>query len=81
LQEIIKPFSDVDELNFAESSELVLQIKSEEWFGEFIDVVEGSHIPDWSMLRITRDVQEQQPQVATMAFLLIAMVCSYLFII
>ena len=30
LQEIINLFSDVDELNFAESSELVLQIKSEE---------------------------------------------------
>ena len=58
----------MEELNFAESSELVLQIKSEEWFGEFIDVVEGSHIPDRSMLWITRDVQEQQPQVVTMAF-------------
>jgi len=30
LQEIINLFSDVEELNFAESSELVLQIKSEE---------------------------------------------------
>lgn len=64
LQEIINLFSDVDELKFVESSELVLQIKSEEWFGEFVDVIEGSNIPDRSVLQVIREVQtKQQPQV------------------
>ena len=60
LQEIINLFSDVDELQFVESSELVLQIKSEEWYGEFVDVIEGSNIPDRSVLQIIREVQTKQ---------------------
>ena len=53
-------FRDVDELQFVESSELVLQIKSEEWYGEFVDVMEGSNIPDRSVLQIIREVQTKQ---------------------
>ena len=60
LQEIINLFSDVDELQFVESSELVLQIKSEEWYGEFVDLIEGSDIPDRSVLQIIREVQPKQ---------------------
>ena len=50
----------MDELQFVESSELVLQIKSEEWYGEFVDVIEGSNIPDRSVLQIIREVQTKQ---------------------
>ena len=50
----------MDELQFVESSELVLQIKSEERYGEFVDVIEGSNIPDRSVLQIIREVQTKQ---------------------
>ena len=63
-QEAINLFSDAEELKFMEPSEVVLQIKSEEWKDDFIDVLEGNSIPDRSVLQITRDVQpKQQPEV------------------
>ena len=54
LQGILAQFNDVDELKDATPSELLLQIKSEEWGGEFIDVLDDKVIPDHSTLQISR---------------------------
>ena len=62
LQEILAKFSDVDELSGAEPSTLLLQIKSEEWGGEYVDVTEHSVISNRSVLRLIKLVQEGQSE-------------------
>jgi hypothetical protein len=43
------------------ASSLVVQLKDEEWNGEFVDLKEGQAIPDHSVLNVI-------PQVGTMNF-------------
>ena len=47
---IFRVFSDVPRV--ANASTLVLQLKSSEWGGEFVDLREGQAIPDRSVLNV-----------------------------
>ena len=58
-QAIRRTFANL--LPVALASSLVVQLKDEEWNGEFVDLKEGQAIPDHSVLNVI-------PQVGTMNF-------------
>ena len=49
-QAVVESFQDV--LNTADLNDLLVQVKSEEWGGEFVDVLDSDSIPDKSIIKI-----------------------------
>ena len=56
---ICRVFSDLRRI--VDASSLVIQLKDEEWGGEFVDLKEGQMHPDHSVLNVI-------PQVGTVSF-------------
>ena len=48
---VLESFRDI--LSSADASNLLLQVKSEEWNGEFIDALDSDVIPDKSVIKVT----------------------------
>ncbi len=56
-------FADVSAEASQASAKLVVQLKDEQWGGEFVDLREGQEVPDHTVLRVAIVPQAQQVSV------------------
>ena len=75
LKQFLRTFDDQITKSAAQRNELFLQIKEEEWGGEFVDVSREQVIPDRSVLKVL--VEKSEKKVSTTGFSIVLCRCIF----